>query len=269
MADVQLTEEQLDALLGGDDEEEDEWKEPPAPRFIGVGSRWSYQPGGYAARVPIGRRGSRATDMDIFAAEGNDTLVAPIYDDRFLYGMATLDPGAIRQIQNGLIAAGLMDDDDGYTPNVFDETTMDAFSVVLGYANRAGIDWETAFEELVQGGAERLSKRKGARGPVFTARLSNPDDLKKVFRQAAYNVQGGQFVPPDQEQAFIDAYHQLEYGAQRAVFDSQVGGGGTVIEAPSAQTLAEDQAEAADPVGAQARRLGSYAQVIGEMIGGI
>lgn len=94
--------------------------------------------------------------------------------------------------------------------------------------------------------------------------MSNPDDLKEVFRQAAYNTLGGRgFVDDAQIDQFVKAYQEQEIKAQRAAYD-----GGQVTDPPSASTMAEESVEAADPEGAEASRFAGYVGVLENLIGG-
>lgn len=259
-----------------------EEKAPAEPNWEGMNqTRSGLAP--YQARVSTQRPGARVQDadpwqhlgaqLDLYGGAAHGYVdVAPVYDDRFLYSLSTRSPAFIGEIQYALLASGLIDPKSDYIPNVMDSVTQSAMSKVLGYANRAGVTWEQALEEMMQGGMERMSARSGgggARGPVFTPRLSNPDDLKKLFRQTAYNMLGGQFIADDQQQAFVDAYHQIELGAQRAAFDAQVGGGGTVVDAPNPSTTAQQQVEEIDPMGVKAKRINDYASMFERLIGGM
>lgn len=252
---------------------EEDTKGPAERNFEGMNyTRQGREP--YTAIVDPSRAGIRATAFDPEEIQQfGGVRVSAEYDDQWLYSFAAQDPTFIRKIQYGLLGAGLIDDNDIFAPGVFDDVTSKGMSSVLGYANRAGITWEQALDELMQGGMERMAAlnaaKKGPKGPVFTARLSNPDDLKKMFRQTAYNMLGGQFIAEDQQQAFVDAYHQIELGAQRAAFDAQVGGGGTVVDAPNPQTTAEQQVEQLDPDGVKAKRINDYASMFEKMIGGM
>lgn len=223
----------------------------------------------YEATVRANRRvGARIDRNDPALAFDTDVIqsVAPAYYPGFEYLFASADETAIFNIQRSLVSAGLMADE--FRKGVWDDDTTAGFKEVLAYANRAGITWQQALEEYATAGEAIRAARPGPKGPVFVARLSNPDDLRKVLKQAAFNVLGGKFFAPELEDEFVAKFQDTEYKAQRAAFDAQVAGGGTVVDNASASTTAETTLEELDAAGVQAKRYADYGRVLEGLLDG-
>ena len=172
-------------------------------------------------------------------------------------------PAQIADLQEAMVAAGLLSGD--YNAGVWMDESANAFKKLLAQANRMGTGYEDALVALASSNTKNLrgSGGGGGRAP-FQARLSNPDDLKEVFKQSAYNLLGGKgFVDEGQLDTMVKAYQEHEVRAQRAAY-----GGGTVVEQPSAQTFAKEQIEEIDPAGAEATRFAGYTSVLERLIGG-
>jgi hypothetical protein len=67
-----------------------------------------------------------------------------------------------------------------------------------------------------------------------------------------------------QMQQMVDAYQQVEYNTQRAMFDNAA----SVTEAPTAQTFAAEEAKKLNPTGVQAAKYADYGQVFEDLING-
>lgn len=196
--------------------------------------------------------------------DGSEHFIRPrYYDDDEWEMFVGLSPETTAALQARLVSAGLITGTFGI--GTWDESTSDAMKMVLTYANRRGIDWRQALDEYERSG-EMFKAMNPKAGRTFVARLSNSDDVKKVFRQTAYNVLGGKgFVDATQEEAFVNSFHQMELNSQRAAFNAAVGGG-TVEDPEDPKNFAEDEVTALDPAGAKATRLASYADVFGSML---
>lgn len=174
-----------------------------------------------------------------------------------------LSPEAVAVLQSKMVSAGLLTGK--YNVGTWTQDSAKAFQQVLGYANQRGVSWQDALDEYEASG-QAFAAAHPAKGPVFTARLSNPDDVKEVLRQASYNLLGGKFIDPAQEDAFVGSFNQMELNSQRAAFDAQTGGGGTVVDAPSAATAAETEVKTLDPAGARAKLFDDYGTVFGNLL---
>jgi hypothetical protein len=220
-------------------------------------------PRGYRAPDRGQRRESaeiQQLGQDIFPGEQSYAQgIAPRYTEGDLDWIAGLSPERLTQLQYQLKNTGLIKT---FYKGYWTENEDQAMAAVFAYANRQGLLWEDALEDFAAN-AELVGGPAGASGPSFTARLSNPDDLKKAFTQSLYDAQGGRFMDDTQMQQMIDAYQQIEYGAQRAAFDNA----GTVVDPPTAQTFAAEQAKTADPAGVEAAKYSDYASVFEDLIG--
>jgi hypothetical protein len=214
------------------------------------------------------RTGLRQGDIITEAAMGGSVLVRPAYFEDDLLQFGGYGEEWVSMTQQQLIAAGLLPEGASFSKGIWDTTSQSAFANVLAYANLRGITWEQAMADYVAMGADRLARIKGpgAQGPKFTPRLSNPEDLKKLFRQVATQNLGGKFVDDAQMESMVAAYQQIELSSQRQQFSAQVGGGqSTDTEQPD--TYAERALEELDPAGTQATKFSSYVGVLEQLLG--
>jgi hypothetical protein len=178
---------------------------------------------------------------------------------------ASADPGTVWGLQQQMITAGLIGRSTQFSKGIWDDATANAFGGVLAYANRTGLTWEAALANYVSNPI--TDSTGGPKGPVFTARLSNPDDIRAAFRRTTKSLLGGVFVDDTQQEAFVNSFQEAEVKAQRAAFNAATGGGGTVVEAPSLEVLADETLKETDPAGYRAARFAGYGRMIQEMIG--
>jgi hypothetical protein len=256
----QMTAEELRKELGLDSEggEEVNVKVAPQPRTLGV-PRTYRAPDRGQRREPVSPEfGDAFPGFDPYA-----TGIAPRYSEADLEWLNGLSPEYLTQIQYGLKNAGLIKN---FNKGEWTEDEEDAMARVFAYANRQGLLWEDALTEFASIADEVRGSGGGGGGgrAAFTARLSNPDDLKKAFKQSLYDAQGGVFMDDAAVQRMVDAYQQVEYGAQRAAYD----GGADIVEPPTAQTFAAEEAKKADPGGVGAAKFADYGQIFEELIGG-
>lgn len=131
----------------------------------------------------------------------------------------------IAQLQYNLSKNGLMGRK--YTPGVVDNQTRSGFKELLGISNRQGTDWINALGSVSQAGAST-----GTKLPAY--QLTNPEDLKAVFRKAAQDSLGRNLQDGDINR-LVETYQ-----AQEAQYQKQVSTvGGVVTQAPSAQAFAQ------------------------------
>lgn len=183
------------------------------------------------------------------------------YDDSDLFRFASMSPEAIAQLQGALMQAGLLDE---FRRGVWDKGTASAMEQILGHANQAGLEWQDALDAFLNGEAEKVSL-KGSSGPVFVARLQNPDDVKKALTQGLYNALGGRYIDDTQLQQMVDAYQAQDVASQqRAFYAAQ--SGGTVEQAPRPDTFAEEQAKQTDAQGYKAKKFADFASVLEQLI---
>lgn len=257
----QMTPEQLAAALGLGTEDPTGFKpgkmiDPDTPLGVPRGYVAPYRTDGRGAYGP-----SLQTDMGGVGpqGEGGRPGIGARYFNADLDTIAGLAPEALASIQFRLKDAGLLKT---FNKGMWGQSEDNAMAMVFSFANRQGLSWEDALDTFAQN-AELIGGAGGAAGPAFTARLSNPDDLKKAFTQSLYNAQGGRFMDDTQMNNMVDAYHQIEYGQQRAMFDNA----GTVEDAPTAETFAATEAKKMDPAGVQAAKFADYGQAFEQLIG--
>ena len=131
----------------------------------------------------------------------------------------------IAQLQYNLSKNGLMGRK--YTPGIVDNQTRSGFKELLGISNRQGTDWVNALGSVSQAGAST-----GTKLPAY--QLTNPEDLKAVFRKAAQDSLGRNLQDGDINR-LVETYQ-----AQEAQYQKQVSTvGGVVTQAPSAQAFAQ------------------------------
>lgn len=238
-------------------------------RFVSVGGRVvkrnpiGVEPG-YSAPY-TGQRVSKTDELDSYSGyDWSASGVGARYDATDLDLFAGLAPESISEIQSALMRSGLVD---SVAKGIWDPGTAGAMQKVLAFANQRGLLWQDALDLWSEAGAA-MGGGGGARGPVFTPQLSNPDDLRKVFKQAAFNTLGGNFLDDAAYERMVTGYQDAEMRAQRAQFDAAVGGGGTTVDAPSAQTFSEDTIKAENEPLAEAHGIMQYGRVFESLLGG-
>lgn len=227
----------------------------------------------YGYKAPIGgaaspdvRQGTPGlrTGDQVYDPETGTLRVSPGYFEGDEWMFAGKPPEDVADVQMMLIKAGLLSED--IPIGAWDERSAKAFAKILETANRTGVDWGTALMQYADKPTLKDLMGGSGRAPL-TVRLSNPDDLKEAFRQVAYNTLGGKFVDDQQAQHFVDAYHQMEASYQRAAYSSAASGG-TVTEAPQADTAALEQLKAEDPAGYQAAQFANYGRLLRDTLMG-
>lgn len=131
----------------------------------------------------------------------------------------------VAEIQYNMYLAGQLGKN--YSPGVIDSQTRSAFRDVLGVANRESTDWVTAIRAL--------KEAQPSGGDLPTYRLSNPEDLKVVFKRSAQEMLGRTLSDSDMED-LVNTFQQRELR-----FQKQAQAGGVVTQGPEAQTFAQKQ----------------------------
>lgn len=219
---------------------------------------------GYTARY-FGQRVDQGQMADMAMGwDPTSSGIAARYDASDLDRFAGLSPETVSQVQAGLARAGLMPDK--FAKGVWSAETGSAMQKILAYANQRGLLWQDALDEYGSF-AEASGLASGASGPKFIPRLSNPDDLRATFKQVAYQRTGGNFMDDAAYDRMVASYQDAEMKSQRQAFDAQVGGGGTVVDAPSAQTFAEKQLQTDQTADVEANSFAGYGKVFESMMG--
>lgn len=157
---------------------------------------------------------------------------------------AQLPPDQLAQLQRKMVAAGLLKSGSAQL-GVWDTTSMNAYMQLLAYANASGLDAGTALDRWGQ--AHALDPNAG-RAPL-QVRTTNPEDLRKVFRQSIIDTLGEGWDTAKIDQ-MVAAYQGVETAAQTQAYGMQ-DTGGTVVQPPDPSTFASAQARQENPLGAQ------------------
>lgn len=112
-----------------------------------------------------------------------------------------------------------------YNPGIVDDQTRSAFRELLGISNREGSNWEETLGTLNELAKEQV-------GELPTYQLSNPDDLKAVFRKTAQEMLGRNLQDGELNRLVETFQAQEKQAQQKAQF------GGVVTQPPSAQAFA-------------------------------
>lgn len=174
-----------------------------------------------------------------------------------------LSPPTVAQLQVMLNEAGLLGD--GFTPGAYDETTRKAYGDLLARANATGSTWESMLARM-RDNPLAAEAQQNDRAPLVT-RLSNPEDLKTVFRTAAKRALGYGNIPDEDLDRMVAAYQGMESSSQQAQYGAQETGG-TITAPMDPEVFADQQAKQLDPTAYDSRKVVSKFQVMAEMFGG-
>ena len=215
---------------------------PPAAQPERGGER---QPlGGMPEGPPRSRKwqgGFRGFQDAPSVATGSRMTTSPRYWTDDEWQPSRWSPERIATLQRDLASAGLIGKNDRITFGVWDPKSASAFRELLGYANSTGLPWENALDLYastpeMDGGQERQ--------PLMT-RLSNPADLRSIFKEAATKYAGE--APDDEVEKMVAAYQAQEASVQQTAYGMQETGG-TVTEQASPDAFAEDYLRREKPV---------------------
>ncbi len=174
-----------------------------------------------------------------------------------------MSPESVTAYQRLFVEAGLLSEG-SYHPGEWGQESIDANEVLLEGANVNGLSADQMLNRL-RSSMTRLESTSGGGGSGRlppTIRLSNPDDLRAIFKQTARQTLGGVFAEDDQLDGMVKSFQEQERAFQLAA-----AGGGEGTSSPSAQTFAEGEFEASDPGGADANRFQSMTRVLQNLVG--
>lgn len=158
------------------------------------------------------------------------------------------EPGAVAQLQVMLVEAGLLNEDDLVSPGHFDDNSMKAYKSLLVRANAMGTTWDKALRRMRNNPAARLaSKGKGKGSEAGLLEVSNPDDLRSVFKASARRLLGKGELGDDVLDRMVQAYQAKETGYQKVE-------SGVRVRPPGAEEFAEQELKRADPVGVDSHK---------------
>lgn len=168
----------------------------------------------------------------------------------FIYN--SLSPANQDVLMNQLEKAGLIEKSQ-FNDQVAEVT---ALSRLLLLANANGITYKNYLGQRLAG------KQTVSSGGGRTYRTTNPDDLKAVARQVAQQTLGRGFTDEEADR-FVRAFQAEEIAEQR-----RASGGGTMVQAASADVAAEKFAEEQAPDEASAYKTLGYINKFFNAIGG-
>lgn len=148
---------------------------------------------------------------------------------------ASWSPNNIAELQSALVQVGLIGSDENISLGVFDTATKNAYRKLLETANATGVTWTEALSRYAEAPVE---------GEGLQVQLTDPNDLRRVFKEAAFQVSATQFEP-GQIDAMVAAYHEKEREYQEA----KARGDETVFAPPDPGTFVETEAERVNPEG--------------------
>lgn len=180
--------------------------------------------------------------------------VPPKYYDGDNYVLATYGPEKQLQIIGQLQKANYLTD--RYKAGDPLTKPIAAMSALMTEANITGQSWE----KLLQ--FRQANPVSVATGSLQTYRVTNPTDLRAVFRKAAQDTLGRADLPAEQVDRMINAYQQSERSYQQ-----KAAAGGTVTQAPSASTFGAERIEQQNPDEATAYKFAQFAQVFEKLLG--
>lgn len=180
--------------------------------------------------------------------------IPPKYYDGDNYVLATYGPEKQAVIINQLRKAGYLTDK--YKAGDPLTKPLSSMYALMYEANITGQSWETLLQ------FRQTNPVSGAGGTLPTYRLTNPTDLRAVFRKAAQDTLGRADLPAEQIDRMISAYQQSERSYQQ-----KASVGGTVTQAPSASTFGAERIERQNPDEATAYKFAQFAQVFEKLLG--
>jgi hypothetical protein len=183
-----------------------------------------------------------------------DTLTTqyqlPRYFDGDQWLPAQLPPDQLANLQKKMVSAGLLKSGEAQL-GIWDTNSMNAYTKLLAYANASGYDAQTALDRWDS--SHTATGDQGTPRQPLVTKLSNPDDLKAVFRKAGIETLGIGFSS-DQIDQMVNSYQQQERETQQQQYamtgygsSTEPGPGGEITAPPSPDAYAVTQARQQDP----------------------
>lgn len=186
--------------------------------------------------------------------------VAPryVYGDEFTPGIGN-GPDAIAEMQQDLMAAGLIPKGTQFRIGVWDSVTSTAYGKALDFANQQGMEAGQAVETLINSPVYG-DDAAGGKNQSLQYELPNRDDVKVMAKKIGRN-QLGRNVDDDFAERVATAYEAEVMKSQQQQFQNAAIDGAKNYEAPNFETFAAQQLRAENPGEAQAH---DYANVYGQ-----
>lgn len=170
---------------------------------------------------------------------------------------ASWSPQEIAELQSALVQVGLIGSDENISLGVFDAATKNAYRKLLETANATGVTWSEALARYAQAPVA---------GEELQVELTNPDDLRRIFKEAAFTHSATQFDPAEID-AMVASFHEK----QREYQEAKARGDDTVFAPPDPTTFVEAKAEELNPEGVLERDVqdaeDAWMQAIGSLNG--
>lgn len=183
-----------------------------------------------ASGNPVPWFGAKSTPAipNVFAGTGGSQATsyfgAQYHDGDEWAVIGNMPPELRSQVQQAMLDRGLFG---SKKPNValgsWDNESASAFKQVLAYANATGKDWQDALQSMPVLSDDELAAADGTKGSkrqINQIKLSNPQDLAQVFKNAAADLLGS--APPQEEiDKFVRAYQNSEREEQQTAIAQQ------------------------------------------------
>ena len=204
--------------------------------------------------------------------EGKGWATAPGSPPRYMDGdeimPASYAPERIAQLQAQMVKVGLIPPRGKYRPGYWDDTSRNAFKDLLAFSNYRNVDYNEALAQMAADPATgaMFGEGDGRERAPLTVRVSSPDEIAQVIRATARDVIGRK-LSDEETQRIVSAYQQQETAFQQQAYNMD-DTGGTVVEPPSAQTVAEQQIRTTAPVEARGQEMAgvfdSFLEIVGK-----
>lgn len=235
------------------------------------GSMGPYAPGTEPASAGSAAAARAQTEADLHPA-GEPRFRSALEMMQQLPRLFASDPAGYRALQQRLFLAGYY----GATPprlwGAYDPDTISAYrSAVVAATQFADAETPVSFDEmLTQGAAGGGPAEAAKRG--FIAQYSDPAAVAGIAQRAAQSSLHRNLTAQE-VRAFVSEFHSAEKswnsGQKTAEATSAGGQDATTTQAPSAEAAAEAYVQrGAEGTEAGGERLGSYVQVLQQMVGG-
>lgn len=148
--------------------------------------------------------------------------------------------------------------------NGFAPADINAFSQLLSYSNLKKTDFKTGIK-LYQKDFAKQPDLIGSTARRQPKTITNPDEIKAVFRQTAQNLLG-RYVDDALADQFVRTIQ-----SQQATYQQQLAtqSGGTVVEPPNAQVAAQQQIEERFQEELRVQNAATFASSMDDMIKGL
>lgn len=199
------------------------------------------------------------------------------------YIPANLPAEQIWELQQMLARVGLLRGT--FSRSVWDQTTRNAYSQLLGLANAQGIDANMALQQLLSSSdgtvdgtgqwtvdefGNVVPAGQGEGPPPLVTRTTDPAALRQTFRKAVIDILGEGWSQ-DEINKMVAAYNNVEIQRQTQAYNATygIGGqeGGNVMDIPSPEAFIEAEVLKKDPVGAQTAEALDFTQEFMDIAG--